>query len=82
MTLESIIAIGITCASIICAPVVYIARSFMQRIDTLEATVKEKISEKEVRQIVRDKLDPIKSDLEEIKHNQEMILNHLISKKS
>jgi len=67
MTVESIIAITITILSVVCAPVIYIGRSIMQRIDKLESDMDQKISKEEVRTILDDKIEPMNENVKEIK---------------
>jgi hypothetical protein len=54
----------------------YIFRGVMHRIDRLEADVQHKVDEPQVRTIIKDKLDPLKEDVTEIKQ----MINQLLLK--
>jgi len=80
MSWESIVVITATILSIITTPVVYIYKSIMQRIETLEKETNDKMTESEVRILLDDKLEPMKDDLHEIKTRLDSILDRLIKK--
>lgn len=75
MAWETIVAISITIVGIVLTPFLYIWRMTVSRIEMLELEVKDKTTQAEVRQILADRLDPIKEDLEEIKRLQEKIID-------
>lgn len=77
-TLITIVVTVLSILSIILAPSIYIFRNLMQRVEQLESAMQQKINEADVRIIMADKIDPIKSDLEEIKSMQQTILTHFI----
>lgn len=56
----------------------FILRNFMNRIEKLENRSMEQITETEARQILSDKLDPVKETLTEIKKQIEKITEFLI----
>lgn len=45
----------------------YLYKSIINRIDELEEKIEKKVTETVVRQILADKLDPLREDLKEIK---------------
>lgn len=45
----------------------YFMRNLIMRLETLENKIQSKIDEPEVRQLLSDKLDPMKEDIAEIK---------------
>lgn len=45
----------------------FFVRSHMQRIDTIEKAMDTKLSEQQARQLLADKLDPVKETLEDVK---------------
>lgn len=68
MTVESIITIGLAIASVVLAPLIYIWRAMVQRIERLENKVDKKMDEDEVRVLLNDKIEPINQNIEEVKH--------------
>lgn len=67
MTVESLITITIAILTVVCAPVIYIGRSIMQRIDKLESDIDQKVSKDEMRAILDDKIGPMNENVNEIK---------------
>lgn len=53
----------------------HVVHNIMARIDTLEEKMKDVIAEPAIRQLISDKLDPIRDDLKEIKARLEKILD-------
>ncbi len=82
MSLESIISIGITLITIVCAPVIYMAKTFMQRIDTLEKNISNKMDEASIRILIADKIEPLHEDLVEVKSLLNKILEIQLQDKS
>lgn len=58
----------------------YFVRVQMQRLDTLEQQIITKMTEEETRQILSDKVDPIKEDMAEIKLKVDKVIDLLINK--
>lgn len=81
MSLESIITITFTVLGLVLGLVGYIWRNAVSRIENLEKNMQDKTSEQDVRQLLNDKLEPVKEDLQEIKTRLEHILDNLINKK-
>lgn len=67
MILDSAITIVITLCSVIIAPLLYIWRSLVKRLEKLEDKVEDKMDEDDVRLLLEDKLVPINKNIEEIK---------------
>lgn len=80
MTLESIITIGITILSIVIAPIVYIWKNIMSRLDNLEKQQVKIITKEEARELIDDKIDSMKEDMVEIKVRLDKIIDRLINK--
>lgn len=78
MTLESIISLACTVLAVIIAPALYVGKSIMQRLERLEADMKNKVTDVEVRQIVSDKVDPINEKCDKIDATVNKILDHII----
>lgn len=81
MTLESLITIGATVLSIALAPIVYVYRSIMQRLEALEQANKNMMSKEDVRVLIEDKTEAMKSDLDEIKVRLDRIIDRLLDNK-
>ena len=81
MSFETIFAISITILSIVLAPVLYIWKSVMSRLDELERRQHNKMDHKEVRLLIEDKINPLHEDLQEIKKSLDRIVDKLIDKK-
>lgn len=58
--------------------VAYIVRAQMQRLDTLERQMITKTDEHEVRQLLSDKVDPIKESMSEIKEKVDKVIDLLL----
>jgi hypothetical protein len=58
----------------------YLVRGVMQRIENLEKTITSKMSEEDIRQLLADKIEPISSDICDIKQTMKDLYNHLIQK--
>jgi len=67
MTLESFIAAVLGIGAVLLAPLIYIWKTMLHRIERLEEKIDTKIDEKTVRQLVSDKLDPLTQDIKELK---------------
>jgi hypothetical protein len=81
MTIESIITLVATVLAVILAPALYVGRSIMQRLDRLEADMKSKMTDAEVRQVISDKIDPINDKCDKIDDTVNKILDHIIRQK-
>lgn len=77
MSLDIILS-GLTLLSFVLAPILYVWRTTVSRIDNLEQETKTKMSENEVRQLVDDKLESVKDNLHDIKLSLQQILDKLI----
>lgn len=55
-------------------------RNIFMRIRELETQIQHKVTDTEVRQLLEDKIDPVKQDLQEIKAQLNQIINRLIDK--
>lgn len=69
----------------IVAPVIvamgsYLMSTFLNRISTLEKTMVNKVEEPEVRQILADKIDPLREDISELKNKIELIYSLLLKR--
>ncbi len=69
MSTEALQYILITIIPLVLGLGAFIVKSMMSRIDELEKKSNIYTSEPQVRQILGDKLDPIKEDLQDIKHS-------------
>lgn len=65
---------------IICAAVFPAIKGIYVRISTLETQLLTKVNDKQVRQLLEDKIDPIHQDLKEIKDQLSNIINRLIDR--
>lgn len=65
---------------IVFAIVGFITRNFHMRLETLEKEMPQKLDQNEVRQIIHDKVDPIKEDISEIKTNLNKLIDLIITK--
>lgn len=61
--------------------VAYIVRAQMQRLDLLEQQMPMKMTEAEVRQVLADKVDPIKESMVEIKEKVDKVIDLLLKNK-
>lgn len=59
----------------------FIMRTIHSRIDHLEKLVPTKLDQAEVRQIVADKIDPLREDIHEIKAKLDRVMDILIERK-
>lgn len=62
------------------AVVGFIARNFHVRLSSLETQIVRKLDQSEVRQIVSDKIDPIREDIHEIKEDLTKLIDLMIQK--
>lgn len=81
MSVETIVTIALAILSVLLAPVVYIWKSVMSRLEKLEENQHQFIREDEVRNILNDKVTPIAENLEEVKTLLYKILDAQISNK-
>ncbi len=81
MSPESIISIALTVLSVLIAPIIYLGRSQMQRLDRVEQESARKLDEAQVRQIIEDKVHPISEDTREIKASIDRLLTHVLQLK-
>ena len=81
MDLTTIVTIGTFVASAVLGLIAHVVRSQVQRIDDLEHSIMRKTDESEVRQIVADKVDPIKESMSEIKEKVDKVIDLLIRNK-
>ena len=65
---------------IIFAIIGFITRNFHMRLDALEKEMPLKLSQGEVRQLVADKIDPIREDIHEIKEDLTKLIDLMIKK--
>jgi hypothetical protein len=79
MNLETIITLSVTGLAVVTGPVIYLWRSVMARLDSLEADMKKKVSEEEVRQVIQDKIQPINEKCDDIKDSVNKILDHILN---
>lgn len=80
MSIESLIAIGVSLISLIAAPFIYIWKSVMQRIEILERNQSKKMDADQVKELLLDKLQPLKEDIKGIENKLDKIIEHLIDK--
>jgi Tfp pilus assembly protein PilO len=71
----------ITVATILLGIISFFLRAQMQRIDTLEDQIATKTSEAEVRQLLADKVDPLKEKMSEITEKVDKVIDLLIKKR-
>lgn len=69
--MDILITIGVTVVSGI---ILAVGAMFTKRIEKLEEQVHKNITEDSVRQIISDKVDPLKEDLSEIKDNLRILM--------
>lgn len=55
----------------------YIMKGIFTRIDALEKELPKKVEETEVRQLLTDKIDPIKDDINDIKQDIDMLASKI-----
>lgn len=60
----------------------YLVKDALGRLKRVEKSLEDKVTEQAVRQIVADKLDPIKEDLDEIKARVNQLLDMFLNDKS
>lgn len=65
--------------SVLIAPLIYIWRQAMLRIENLESKVNNVISRPEVETEIKNSLDPLKEDITDIKELLNKVLDHLIN---
>lgn len=58
----------------------FVMRSYVSRIDALEQVSKTKLDEPQIRQIIADKIDPIREDVQELKVKLDTIIELLIKR--
>jgi hypothetical protein len=80
MTLESIIIVGATVLAAVSAPFVYIYKAMEIRVAHLENQQKETYSKEETKELIHDKLEVVKDNLEDIKLNINKILDAMLKK--
>lgn len=80
MSWESIVVIVATVISVVSAPFVYMWKTTMQRIETLENQIDLKVTDAEVRAIVTDKIEPLKENMQSVDRKLDFIIDHLIKK--
>ena len=80
MTFEISLEMIVTAATIAVTPVLYIWRSIIYRIASLEESNNRKVDKEEVRLMLEDKLVPLKEDLAEIKNSIDKIRDYLLNK--
>lgn len=81
MSFESIITITIAIVSAVAAPVLYLWRSVVSRLDQLEKNQQAFIKEEEVRRMLDDKFIPLQQDCTEIKASIHQLLTHILEMK-
>lgn len=77
MTIEHLIPTGLI---VLASLIGYFVRTQMQRISDLEASIVEKLSEEETRQILSDKLDPVRENVQEIQNKLDQVITLLIKR--
>lgn len=75
MEWTELITTGIAVLSFIIGPLVYLWKSFMTRLNNIEAELDQKISKEELQQ----RLDPVSEDIKEVKIRIDKILEHLLN---
>jgi len=80
MSWESIVVIGATILSLISAPFLYVWKGHVKRLEKLEDMMQTKQTEQDVRTLLDDKLEPVRSDLQEIKERINHLLDTIINK--
>lgn len=80
MTIESLVTVSITILMAALAPFLYIWRSTVARIETLEKRQQETLTKEETRRLIEDKTDSLKEDLQDIKDSLNRIIDKLIEK--
>ncbi len=78
MTLEVITVILSVLGPAVLGTVSYVYTKQDKRIDMLERLTNEKMSEEKTRQLLNDKLEPVREDLLEIKAKIDKITDHLL----
>ena len=81
MSFDDLTTIGLAVLTLIAAPLLYIWKGVMSRLESLEKQMSDKMSEDSVRTLVNDKIDPLKDDLKEIKTSIDKLINHIIELK-
>jgi len=76
--MDATITICLTIIPIILTPMIYIVRTFMHRIDILEEKISNKITEEEVRLLLSDKLEPVQTNLRDIKTSLDSLTAHIL----
>lgn len=56
----------------------FLLRNHMQRIDNIEKTMDSKLNEQQTRQIMNDKLEPLKEGLDEVKEKLDKLYDILL----
>lgn len=80
MNYNQLLFAAITILSIVFAPVLYIWRSFVRRVEVLEEQMATKVTEDEVRTVLKDKLEPLHDDVDALNSKLDKILDYLIKK--
>lgn len=75
--LKSLLYVGLP---VLIGGVSYFMRSILSRLDTLEKEVPSKLDETEVRQLLIDKIDPIREDIKDLQMKIDKIVDILLKK--
>lgn len=81
MSVESIIAITLAILSALAAPVIYLGKSVMSRLERLEENQTQFLKEEEVRRLLDDKMTPLQEDCKDIKESIHQLLDHVLKLK-
>lgn len=57
----------------------FIMKSVFSRLDVLEKDIHNKVEEEKVRQLLADKIDPVREDIQELKNKLDRLMDFLIA---
>lgn len=79
--LQDILTLTSILLPIITAIAGYFFKSLYERVERLEIKTSQFKTEEEIRQIINDKIDPIREDIKEIRTKLDQLLDLIINKK-
>lgn len=82
MSLESIVGFVVTIVLAISAGVYTVYKNLTDRVNKLEKEQHLSVSEEKVRQIIADRIDPLREDVLELRKSIDKLLDHIISLKN
>lgn len=79
--METLITVASVVLPLFAGIIAYFVRNIMSRIEKLEQSLDTAVTEQQVRQILTDKIDPVKEDMSDIKDNIKKLFDLYITKR-